>query len=314
MRTITSMACLLAFVFAAGMAHAADVRGSKDPPGIGMRYPGAQIIKYKQDRFDDYVLAVGKSEHYQQFGKSERLEGRVTDVQYQVDASRSTLEVMRNYKEALQAAGFQTLFDCAEDECGGRNFNSVITQGASGLFQETTTGQRYIAVRKGDISASVLVVKAMGIGGPDKDAVGVRVVTVEAKPMDAGLAVVESGAMEKALDATGHIAIYGITFDTDKDVPLPASEASIAEIGKLLKDNPSLKLHVVGHTDNEGKHDYNMGLSKRRAQSVVKALTGEYGIAADRLLASGVGSLAPVASNSSEEGRAKNRRVELVLR
>lgn len=90
-----------------------------------------------------------------------------------------------------------------------------------------------------------------------------------------------------------------------------AKSPTTTESGRHIS---KLCLHVVEHTRNEGEHDYNMGLSKRRAQSVVKALTGGFGIAADRLLASGVGSLAPVASNSPEEGRARNRRVELVLR
>jgi hypothetical protein len=83
---------------------------------------------------------------------------------------------------------------------------------------------------------------------------------------------------------------------------------------KLLRADPRLELYVVGHTDNAGTFSYNMKLSRDRAASVAKTLAGEYGIAAPRLQASGVGPLAPVASNRAEEGRAKNRRVELVAR
>jgi outer membrane protein OmpA-like peptidoglycan-associated protein len=79
-----------------------------------------------------------------------------------------------------------------------------------------------------------------------------------------------------------------------------------------LKSEPSLRLHVVGHTDNQGKSDYNLGLSHRRATSVVAELTGKYGIAANRLDAFGCGVYSPIASNEAEVGRAKNRRVELV--
>ncbi|HQT94667.1 MAG: hypothetical protein B7Z61_00790 [Acidobacteria bacterium 37-71-11] len=85
-----------------------------------------------------------------------------------------------------------------------------------------------------------------------------------------------------------------------------------AEIAKLLKAHPEMRLYVVGHTDNAGSFDHNLTLSKDRAQSVTNALVKTYGIAATRLRPFGVGPTAPVASNRSEEGRAKNRRVELV--
>ncbi len=106
------------------------------------------------------------------------------------------------------------------------------------------------------------------------------------------------------------MARYGIYFDTDKDVLKPESQPTIAEIVKLLKSDPALRIHVVGHTDNQGKTDYNLDLSRRRAASVVYALSSQ-GIAAGRLDSFGCGVYAPVASNETEEGRAKNRRVEL---
>jgi OOP family OmpA-OmpF porin len=82
------------------------------------------------------------------------------------------------------------------------------------------------------------------------------------------------------------------------------------EIAKLLQEKPELK--IVGHTDNKGTPEYNLDLSSRRAANVVVALTGSYGIAADRLTSEGAGLTQPIASNDTEEGRAKNRRVELV--
>jgi outer membrane protein OmpA-like peptidoglycan-associated protein len=92
------------------------------------------------------------------------------------------------------------------------------------------------------------------------------------------------------------------------------SAAALQEIGKLLQQDPKLKLYIVGHTDNVGEFQMNMDLSRRRADAVLKALTTTYGVAPDRLQAYGNGSLAPVASNRDEAGRAKNRRVELVER
>ncbi|OGW39683.1 MAG: hypothetical protein A2Y97_13755 [Nitrospirae bacterium RBG_13_39_12] len=106
--------------------------------------------------------------------------------------------------------------------------------------------------------------------------------------------------------------MYGIYFDTGQSVIKPESEAAMSEIAKLLKKEAGMKVNVVGHTDNVGGIDSNMKLSQARADAVVQALVGKYGIGANRLKAYGVGPLAPVASNDTEEGKAKNRRVELV--
>jgi OmpA-OmpF porin, OOP family len=118
--------------------------------------------------------------------------------------------------------------------------------------------------------------------------------------------------MKQSLHGSGKVALYGLYFDTDKDVVKPESQPTLAEIAKLLKSEPSLRVHVVGHTDNQGKAEYNLDLSRRRATSVARELTGKYGVAGNRLDAFGCGVYAPVASNEAEDGRAKNRRVELV--
>ena len=126
------------------------------------------------------------------------------------------------------------------------------------------------------------------------------------------MVTVDANAMAKEIAATGHVAVYGIHFDTNRADLKPESDAALEEIAKLLKLDPNLKLLVVGHTDNVGGYDANMTLSDRRAAAVFQALTSKHGIPAVRLRAVGVGMAAPVAPNETEEGRAKNRRVELV--
>lgn len=137
------------------------------------------------------------------------------------------------------------------------------------------------------------------------------------------LHILEKAAMEQQIvadakvlmgdiTATGHAAVYGIYFDFNKADIKPESEPAIKEIAKLLQENKALKLFVVGHTDNVGGLDYNLKLSKARADAVVKELTTKYKITTDRLKAFGWASLSPVAANKTENGRVKNRRVELV--
>jgi outer membrane protein OmpA-like peptidoglycan-associated protein len=123
---------------------------------------------------------------------------------------------------------------------------------------------------------------------------------------------VNAGEMQKTIQDSGRIALYGVYFDSDKDLVRPESEPTLSEIGQLMKSNPALRLHIVGHTDNQGRADYNLDLSRRRAASVVRELTEKHGIAVARLDSFGCGLYAPVASNETDEGRAKNRRVELV--
>jgi OOP family OmpA-OmpF porin len=126
--------------------------------------------------------------------------------------------------------------------------------------------------------------------------------------------VASAELFQSGLRASGHVEIPGIYFDTGKSVLKSESDASVAEIAKLLKADPALQVYVVGHTDNVASLDLNTKLSQDRAEAVLQALVAKHGIAANRLISRGVGPLAPVASNDSEEGRAKNRRVELVKR
>jgi OmpA-OmpF porin, OOP family len=133
---------------------------------------------------------------------------------------------------------------------------------------------------------------------------------VERKALPVKASLLPAEQMKKELDANGHVALY-INFDTDKATIQTESQPVVEQIIKLLKANPDLKLTVEGHTDNAGKADYNQKLSESRARAVVAALTAQ-GIDGTRLKAAGFGQTKPIADNSTEAGKAKNRRVELV--
>src|SRR5690606_17731280 len=104
-----------------------------------------------------------------------------------------------------------------------------------------------------------------------------------------------------------------IFFEFDSAEIRTESAEALEQMATLMNDAPDIQVYIVGHTDNQGSLDYNHDLSTRRAEAVRRALAGDYGIDAERMAAHGVASLAPVASNGSEDGRALNRRVELVL-
>jgi len=130
--------------------------------------------------------------------------------------------------------------------------------------------------------------------------------------MEADLAQVNADAMKSQITKRGHVALYGIYFDTDETQIKPASEGTLEEMAKFLAGNPTIPVYIVGHTDNVGGLDYNMDLSRRRAQAVATALVSRHGADPSRLIAKVVGPLSPVVTNGTEPGWAKNRRVELV--
>ncbi|MEQ1824291.1 MAG: OmpA family protein, partial [Fimbriimonadaceae bacterium] len=128
---------------------------------------------------------------------------------------------------------------------------------------------------------------------------------------DQRMELVKSEEMASQIALNGRIALYGIQFDFNSAAIKTDSDATLGEIAKLLQSKPGLKILVVGHTDTVGTFEFNRALSQKRAESVVANLTGK-GVTANRLFPVGVSFASPIATNNTEEGRAKNRRVELV--
>ncbi len=295
-----SLGLLLSILALPSLISAQDRPGSQDHPVI-TRYPGQTIRLYDVKEFDQYnlVLSVDKTGGPENVRK---LEGRVTRINYRNPAGRSTLEIYNNFEEGLRRSAVRILFACEGNACGTpirwTPVNGIRAMG--GQIQN-----RYLAATL--TKAGVETFVSIFIGGQ-----ATQLDVVELKPMEGGLVTVNADALAAGIDAEGHIAVYAILFDTGKSMLKPESKAAMAEIAKLLKNRIDLKLFVVGHTDSTGGFESNMRLSRDRAAAVTQSLVSEHGIAATRLTAQGVGPLAPVANNGTEEGRAKNRRVELV--
>jgi OmpA-OmpF porin, OOP family len=329
--------CFAASVFLAGVLFSAsaaaqqEVPGAKDFPSI-KRYDGSRLIGYDSREFDAFKLLLGKlklaSTGQAAYDAVQQVEGRHTRLLYLAPPQRSSIEVFRNYEDELAANGFTVLFKCSgADECEsvGTELYRVLYP-PTGALQNNELSKvafnvpvepQYLAATlsrpEGAVSVSIYVALEKGAAFPQtKDRVAILLDVVEAKPMEAKMVTVNAAKMAEDIAATGRVALYGLYFDTDKAELKAESAPSLAEIGKLLKDQPNLKVYIVGHTDNVGGFDYNMNLSQRRAKSVVDSLIQSYGIAPNRLKAAGAGLIAPVASNDDEAGRSKNRRVEIV--
>lgn len=316
------------------------------------RYEGSLLVSGTFTAYDEYRFATGpllpaadadadaRDENNNavfDFKSGEILEGARTRLVYLLPAERSPLEALRGYEQSLRDTKAVKRFECAAAACGGdaeRNSNggggeqSVAMKlwPSSRIKEEdfsngncaqtmALTDQRFASFTVPD-HGYVMVHSFSGRDDLYCKAFNERTIVIvdvlELKAREQKMVAVSATEMQSAIEKTGRVALYGIYFDSGSSAMKPESKAALDEIDKLLKLEPSLKLHVVGHTDNQGGLEPNFALSKARAQAVSRALQNDYSIAATRLSANGVSSLAPVASNMDDAGRAKNRRVELV--
>ncbi len=336
---------------AAAVVPAADKKGSKDNPLL-KRYEGSVIVASETRKFAEFTMPLsrlepvagkkdGNNNHAHEPKDKKSLEGQYTRLVYVVPADRSPLEVLRNYQDEVKGKGGKVLYECKGAECGADAGRSIggggghaslamylypaerVTDpyGSSGYcaVAERIADQRFTVAELPDSGAHVSVL-TYAIKSPDKNdschAFNARTIAVvdivEAKAREQKMVAVKADEMAKAISSGGKIALYGIYFDFNKADVKPESDPTLEQIAKLLKESPSLKLLVVGHTDNVGSFVPNMELSQRRAAAVVNALATRFGIGKDRLMPVGVSFASPIESNKTEQGRAKNRRVELV--
>jgi len=259
-------------------------------------FEGSYIEGQEVKEFDKQQLVIGK---VQQNGivKTEKIEGKVTRIDYRDPDNRSSLERMRNYEQALKKGGFEIIYNCSKEECGPEIQIETI-----GYYPPERYLTAFLKRKEGNVWIGVFVA-----AGP-----WTKIRIVEEKPMETGMVKVTADILKKNILKDGHMAVYGIYFDTGKSDIKPESAETIKEIATLLQKNPSLQIYIVGHTDNAGKLKDNIELSNKRAVAVVKELITRYKIDASRLEAGGVGPLAPVATNDTKEGKELNRRVEIV--
>ena len=317
---------------------AKDAEGSKDVEGF-KRVTGSEIIWYKNSMFDELNIAVEKIEF--DYGtsafkntKRDKAEGQLTTLYYKLPGEATTLEAVRQYEGELKGAGYQTLFTAENDKLDdgyGRFVQQIFplalkTDQLQYLHEFNKDEQRY-AVLKGkgkagnDVYVSVYAFRLDDVSTGfaklveghklEKGNIVARVDILETKAMEARMEVVKSEEITKSIDTTGRIAIYGIYFDTDKADIKPESAESLAEMAKAITSSEGTFL-IVGHTDNQGALDYNQILSLKRATAVTTALTSQHKIPASRIIPVGVGMAAPLAPNTDDKGRSKNRRVEIV--
>lgn len=270
-----------------------------DHPAISS-YPGSRIRIHRQLEFEPYDLVLSLTGGGPE--KRTTLEGRVTRIQYRNPDGRSAIEIFRNYEEALQKAGAKILFSCQPAQSSAWPLyreQKLINMGSKGFHGLVA---RFLHANR-ETHAVIAVSPTIH-----------WIHIIESKAMETGLVFVDARMMEETIGREGRISLYSILFETGMSAIKPESRSTVAEIAKLLGNRPELNLDIVGHTDDTGTEDGNLRLSAERAKAVVTELVQSFRIPISRLRSRGAGQSTPVAPNSSDAGRAKNRRVELVAR
>jgi OOP family OmpA-OmpF porin len=325
MNALAALVLAAAAMLAQAQALPADAPGAKDHPAIA-RYAGSWLVGKEVKEFDAAAIATGPKD-----SDLVNVEGRITRLYYLAPAGRSALEVQRNYEAALEKAGATRRDACSGEACGSRKLGAGKVRlkaaaagkvgGWSGdtlleMWRDRGAEQRYWygTLSRGGAAWHVSVVTApSGLAALRDRHVGTVVQIVEPNAMDAAMVVVDAAALTRGLQAEGKVPLYGLFFDTGKAELKPESRPQLEQMASLLQGQAALKVYIVGHTDNQGTLEGNLALSRARAQAVVDALVKAHKIDPRRLAAGGVASYAPLASNAGDAGRARNRRVELVL-
>jgi outer membrane protein OmpA-like peptidoglycan-associated protein len=253
-----------------------DAEGCKDP-ALFTRMPGYHIYRCEDLQFDRYEFLISRD-------KTQAVEGHHLFILYDLNENAqapSPLQTVWNYTNAIKKVGGQLVYEY--EDGGTQNVILKVSKDGKELWAYVSSSQN------GQLSIHIIEKQAMN-----------------------QYVVADASSLAKSIKETGKVAVYGIYFDTGKSILKPESQPTLQEIAKLLKADPALKLYVVGHTDNTGTFDANMKLSMDRAIAVVNSLVSLHSVNIASLKACSGGPIAPVASNDTEEGKALNRRVELV--
>ena len=264
--------------------------------------------------YDEAKIAAGVIVQ-KSLSKVLELEGKVDWNAFRYGEDVSAYEAFASWANYARENNYGIEFSCARQSCGSRFIKSVV--GLNGLLvdggERWSQNSGFYFLAKSVAAGKAKYLSLLTYKHPNGFAISRSMVVVTDAP-DFDQIRVNAESLASEIEEKGKVAVYGIYFDTDKAEVKPDSQPMLAEITRLMQLRPQLRLYVDGHTDNQGADDYNLDLSRRRAAAVVDALATNHGVDGERLESRGIGASEPVETNETEEGRAKNRRVELVAK
>jgi OOP family OmpA-OmpF porin len=243
----------------------------------------------------------------------ETVEGTLTRTAHRMAAPGATpTSLMAPLRDQLDAQGWETVFACADRACGGFEFRFEIDVAPAPAMFVDLGAFRYLAARRGAAWTTLIASVSAGEGYVEQVTV---TPTGEDAPVlpEASSVPAASSDLATALSSLGRAVLDDLAFPSGATELPEADYPSLAALAEYLRAEPSVTIALVGHTDAEGGAEGNMAISRRRAESARALLTGPYGIEPGRVAAFGVGFFSPLAPNTSDAGRERNRRVEVVV-
>ncbi len=326
---------LISITFSANSFALEDMPGSADHPKLN-RVAGTTIVAHFQSDYAEHEFITEGSKRLKEI-KTEYKEGKLTRLVYSIPAEQTALFTFRNYQETFAKLGtVKEVYTCKKTQCPSGIGNAFVWSKDKRIPTNIKTVNKMYQIKPynrdpfywyGEIQAdnakydvaffsAAVNVKDGNIAkeGFEKGRTFIHLDIIEKSEFKSDITIVEASKIQQSITDKGHVALYGLFFDTGKDQLTAESKPALTEIAKALKADNALKVYVVGHTDNVGSLTTNQQLSERRAASIIKSLSSDFDIDQSRMTPIGVGLAAPVSTNDTEEGRALNRRVELVKR
>lgn len=317
---LNKLASAAVCVVVIGLVPIAQAEEFKRDPGRSYdlswlpRIPGAELSSREQLDYGLARIPLKPVQNYKDSSSYAEVEGPMSlHCYHPLPQQLSPLHMLKSYRQSLEKAGYSIVYECkSEKDCGkgyGLFLTSITNTHADFNCRNTSMDAALTAKRKLRSGQQWVHI---GIDGYKDKAVW----QIVAQDGDAVNVVPEisPGTLSAGLASAGSVVVPGIYFDSDKAVVKAESKAALEAMAGLLRQQPGLSIYVVGHTDDSGSLEHNLLLSQQRAEAVKAALVRQYGISAGRLEARGVGPLAPEATNTTDEGRTRNRRVVIAAR
>ncbi|MEM8800002.1 MAG: OmpA family protein [Pseudomonadota bacterium] len=281
------------------------------------RFPGAEVLSDTVIEYDERAFFSGFLKSTYEAGDVIEVEGRVRTALHHMPTGRSTLESFRAYQRAISQMGYSEIFSCKNrDGCKGNMTYMMVTSRKVRGVTPFNDVRYALFKREAGGATEYLALMATGAdnGNPERMRRFVMIDALTTEAEETEIEFLTASDMARSIASDGTVSLYGIEFANASAEILPSSMPTLKEMAAYLKSAPEQKILIVGHTDNVGDMAYNRELSEKRAQAVRAHLASEHDIPETQMASYGVGFLAPKASNTSEEGRARNRRVEIVAR
>jgi OOP family OmpA-OmpF porin len=297
---------------------------------VALEFPApVSTTATRREPLASYALPVGPWQDGQV--PSQILEGPLEQTAWRLAApGMTTLQILAPLRDQLDRAGFRTLWECKTDACGGFDFRYSIEVLPEPDMHVDLGDFRFLAAERsggdGPEAVSLLVSRSAEAGFVQMVSIGAalpaagqaapaeQATTVATAPVREGAGpLLQPPGLSAALQANGFAVLEDLVFTSESAEIGPGPFETLAALAEFLKQDPARSVALVGHTDTAGGLAGNITLSRARAASVRERLIADYAVPATQITAEGVGYLAPRASNLTEEGRARNRRVEVIL-